>query len=76
MFSNDGEASRLLNVNEAAQRLGVSVSYLNKLRLTREGPVFIKLGARRVAYDPADLAAWLKECRRLSTSPGASGAAS
>jgi len=76
MFPNDEAAPRLLNVNEAAQRLGVSVSYLNKLRLTEEGPVFCKLGARRVAYDPADLAAWLSERKRRSTAAGsAAGAA-
>ena len=58
--------ARLLNVNEAASRLGVSISYLNKLRLTGEGPIFIKLGTR-VAYDPADLATWIAERKRAST---------
>jgi predicted DNA-binding transcriptional regulator AlpA len=72
----DGPGSRLLNVAEAAQRLGVSVSYLNKLRLTGGGPHFIKLGARRVVYDPSDLAAWVAQCRRTSTSSRSPGAAS
>ena len=67
MFTTDPTASRLLNVNEAAERLGVSVSYLNKLRLKGTGPVFMKLGTRRVVYDPADLALWLSACRRSST---------
>jgi predicted DNA-binding transcriptional regulator AlpA len=58
---------RLLNVNEAAQRLGVSVSFLNKLRLSHDGPTFLKLGTR-VAYDPADLAVWLDQRKRQSTS--------
>jgi predicted DNA-binding transcriptional regulator AlpA len=58
---------KLLNVNEAAERLGLSVSYLNKARLTGSGPSFIKLGAR-VAYDPADLVAWLEGQKYLSTS--------
>lgn len=63
---------RVLNVTEAAQRLGVSVSFLNKARLTGDGPTFIKIGTR-VAYDPADLAAWLDARKRHSTSerPGA-----
>ena len=58
---------KLLNVNEAAERLGLSVSYLNKARLTGGGPAFIKIGAR-VAYDPADLVAWLDGQRHNSTS--------
>lgn len=58
---------KLLNVNEAAERLGVSTSYLNKLRLTGGGPAFVKLGAR-VSYDPGDLAAWLDANKRRSTS--------
>ncbi len=63
---------RVLSVTEAAQRLGVSVSFLNKARLTGDGPTFIKIGTR-VAYDPADLAAWLDARKRHSTSerPGA-----
>ncbi len=65
-------APRLLNVNEAAQRLGVSVSFLNKLRLSREGPTFLKLGTR-VAYDPSDLVAWLDRRKRQSTSEGGGG---
>jgi predicted DNA-binding transcriptional regulator AlpA len=68
MSLNETAAPRLLNVNQAAERLGVSVSYLNKLRMSDEGPTFMKLGARRVAYDPADLASWLNDCRRGSTS--------
>ena len=61
---------RLLNVKEAAHRLGVSVSFLNKARLTDGGPIFIKIGTR-VSYDPADLVSWLTERRRVST--GANG---
>ena len=57
---------KYLNVNEAADRLGVSVSYLNKLRLTDGGgPLFVKMGAR-VCYDPADLAAWAESQKQRS----------
>jgi len=59
--------SKLLNVNEAATHLGVSVSYLNKLRLSGGGPAFVKLGAR-VAYDRADLLSWTDERKCRSTS--------
>ncbi|MDO8379217.1 AlpA family transcriptional regulator [Phenylobacterium sp.] len=61
-----GETPKLLNVNEAAERLGVSVSYLNKMRLTGAGPPFVKLGAR-VCYDQPDLSAWIEGQKRRST---------
>ena len=60
------EPTKLLNVNEAAALLGVSASYLNKLRLYGGGPRFAKLSAR-VAYDPADLSAWVETQKRAST---------
>ena len=58
--------TRLLNVTEAAERLSVSASYLNKLRGAGGGPPFVKIGAR-VAYDPADLGSWLEAQKRTST---------
>lgn len=58
-----------LNVAEAAKRLGLSVSTLNKLRVFGGGPVFLKLG-RRVAYEISDLDSWLASKRRVSTSDG------
>ena len=61
------DTQKLLNVNEVATQLGLSVSYLNKLRLSREGPKFLKFG-HRVAYVPADLAEWIETRRRASTS--------
>jgi hypothetical protein len=57
---------RLLSVSEAADRLGVSISYLNKLRVSGDGPPFVKIGTR-VVYDPADLVAWLQGQKRVST---------
>lgn len=60
------EDRQLLNVQDAAKRLGVSASFLNKARLSGGGPLFLKLGTR-VAYDPADLTAWIGERRRAST---------
>jgi predicted DNA-binding transcriptional regulator AlpA len=59
--------SMRLPVAAAAAHTGLSVSTLNKLRVFGGGPVFLKLG-RRVAYDVADLDAWLASKRRRSTS--------
>jgi predicted DNA-binding transcriptional regulator AlpA len=63
-----------LNVEAAAGYTGISASTLNKLRVFGGGPVFLKLG-RRVAYDIADLDAWLAARRRRSTSDHGHGGA-
>lgn len=61
-----------LSVEAASQHVGLSVSTLNKLRVFGGGPIFLKLG-RRVAYDLADLDAWLVTKRRRSTSDAGGG---
>jgi predicted DNA-binding transcriptional regulator AlpA len=58
---------RKLTVREAAARLNLSISTLNKLRCTGYGPVYFKLG-RAVRYDPCDLDQWLAGHRVGSTS--------
>lgn len=58
---------RRVNVADASTYTGLSISTLNKLRVSGGGPQFLKLG-RRVAYDLADLDAWLSSKRRRSTS--------
>lgn len=55
------------SVEAAAAYTGLSVAYLNKLRTTGGGAIFIKIG-RRVVYDREDLDAWLDTMRRSSTS--------
>lgn len=55
------------SVEQAAVYVGLSVSYLNRARITGDGPVFLKLG-RRVVYETRDLDAWLESRRRMSTS--------
>jgi predicted DNA-binding transcriptional regulator AlpA len=58
---------RMFRVAEAASMLGLSASFLNKLRFTGKGPPFRKVG-KAVLYDPVDLEAWLAGHRRTSTS--------
>jgi predicted DNA-binding transcriptional regulator AlpA len=58
---------RLVRTGEAAAYLGLSASYLNKLRVQGCGPVFIKL-SRAVRYRQADLEAWLSSRQHSSTS--------
>jgi predicted DNA-binding transcriptional regulator AlpA len=52
----------------AALYLGIAESTLNKTRLTGNGPPFVKVGLRSVAYRKADLDAWLEARVRRSTS--------
>lgn len=61
---------QMLRTQGAAEYLSLSVSTLNKLRLTGGGPEYIKLG-KVVVYDLVDLDAWLLSKRRRSTSVAA-----
>ena len=55
----------------AAKYVGLAQSTLNKLRLTRDGPPFVKVGLRAVAYRRSDLDAWLasRVCRSTADKP-------
>jgi predicted DNA-binding transcriptional regulator AlpA len=52
---------------EAAKRLGLGQSTLEKWRMTGEGPAFVRLG-KIVGYEQRALDAWLKARTRQSTS--------
>ena len=55
------------DTEQAARRLGLSGSTLEKLRVTGGGPAYLKLG-RRVVYEASDLDAWKAARRTVSTS--------
>ena len=57
---------RILRTPEAAAYVGLSASTLEKKRLSRDGPRFIRLGGRAVGYDIRDLDAWLDRQREES----------
>jgi len=57
-------APLLLNVREAAARLGLSKSTLDKWRCVGKGPRYVKSTDRAVRYDPADLDAWIAARRK------------
>lgn len=59
--------SALLDVRQAAARLGLSKSTLDKMRSRGVGPKFIKSTDRAVRYDPIDLDAWVSGRRRQAT---------
>jgi predicted DNA-binding transcriptional regulator AlpA len=57
----------LLTAPQAAERLGVPASILERWRGTGEGPAYIKLSGKYVRYQPADLEAFIEMNRRHST---------
>lgn len=63
-------APTLVGHTEAAARLGVTPATLRFWRCKGKGPCYIKYGPSRasgVAYDPADIDAWLAERKYDST---------
>jgi predicted DNA-binding transcriptional regulator AlpA len=57
----EDKPTRLLNDNEVAEELGISVSTLRKWRYSGQGPRFVKLGAS-VRYKPEDITRFLASC--------------
>jgi predicted DNA-binding transcriptional regulator AlpA len=68
-LSQKQQMDPLLNQHQAAHCLGLSVRALERHRVVGTGPRFISLG-RLVKYRECDLAAWVQESARLSTSEG------
>ena len=65
--SNGGNAPKRLHRKQAAEFLGVSLSWLDKARISGLGPDFITMGGR-VLYDSRDLEAFIDSNRHSSTS--------
>ena len=57
----------LLNVRQAAVRLGLSKSTLDKMRTAGKGPRYVKTTDRAVRYDPTDLDHWIAVRRKQTT---------
>lgn len=62
--------SEYLSTDTLGERLGLAASTLKKMRLSGEGPRFIKAG-HRVLYHWPDVEAWLAKHVRTSTSDAA-----
>jgi predicted DNA-binding transcriptional regulator AlpA len=60
--------SECMRAPEAADYVALTVSTLSKMRLRGDGPPFLKLGPRAVAYRRADIDAWLATRVRRATS--------
>jgi len=68
MQSNQTVFKPRMDVREASAYTGISVSTLNKWRMSKSiGPQFLKLGSR-VVYSREQLDKWLDENAKSSTS--------
>lgn len=61
------DTKRFLGTTAAAERLGLAVQTLAKMRVSGDSPPFYKLG-RQVLYDRAELDEWIVSRKRRSTS--------
>ena len=59
---------RVFRTADAAKRVGLSESSLEKFRLSGDGPPFVRIGSRAVGYLVSDLDEWLASRRRRSSS--------
>ncbi len=75
MSRNDPAAVRdRMNVQRAAEYLGLSQSTLNKMRGEGRGPRYLRLGSR-VFYRPADLDEYINQGVRETTDSRTAAAA-
>jgi predicted DNA-binding transcriptional regulator AlpA len=58
--------NQLLNTQQAAEFLGVSVAFLERDRWAGARVPYIKVGSRAVRYQRSDLEQYILSCRRLS----------
>ncbi|HZV10058.1 MAG TPA: helix-turn-helix domain-containing protein [Novosphingobium sp.] len=66
-----------MKTSEAARYLGVSDSTLEKLRLSGNGPRYLRIAGRSIRYRAADLDAWAEAgaCQSTSQYPASAEAA-
>lgn len=65
---------RIFRTDAAAEYVGLAQSTLEKLRGSGQGPRFVRLSAKSVGYDLADLDKWLDSRKAESTSTPRPGA--
>jgi hypothetical protein len=58
----------LLRTKEAAARVGLAETTLEKLRCLGGGPPYYKVSRKRVVYDASELDSWARSKRFESTS--------
>ena len=59
MATANNTPNTLLNEHDVARITSLSVAFVRRLWLLRQGPKYIKIGAA-VRYKPEDISAWLE----------------
>lgn len=54
---------KFLDTREAAEFLGLGPQTLNNWRHLKQGPPYLRVGVKRIVYDPADLERYAKQRR-------------
>lgn len=67
-IAGSAELDRYVDDVQAARILGLSASYLRKIRVIGGGPRYSKISARAVRYKVRDLVAWADSKAKNSTS--------
>jgi predicted DNA-binding transcriptional regulator AlpA len=62
------QPTRIKLTPDTAIYIGAKPGFLEKKRLSGDGPPFIRIGSRKVGYLTEDLDRWLESRRRTSTS--------
>jgi predicted DNA-binding transcriptional regulator AlpA len=62
------QSNLYITTRQAAEHLGVSTSWLEKLRVYGSGPPYFKPSERRILYRRDEIEAWISSSRRTSTS--------
>ena len=62
------QSNLYITTQQAADHLGVSTSWLEKLRVSGFGPPYFKPSDRLVLYRRSEIDAWISSSRRTSTS--------
>ena len=60
---------QLLRVDEVSARFAVNRTTLRRWRVSGDGPPFIRLGPKVIAYRETDVAAWIEQRRNTGAHP-------
>jgi predicted DNA-binding transcriptional regulator AlpA len=64
------EELRVLDTRRTSDLTGLSIPVLERLRVTGDGPPWVRLSTRRVGYRAADLRAWMDRQTVRAGCPG------
>ena len=52
--------TKFMRTAQAAMRIGLAKNTLEKMRVSGEGPPFVRISPRRIVYEAAALDSWIK----------------